>query len=213
MGQVGYGACKYAFVLAVGIKQPPVTAHCTFTGTLPRLVEGFDQVVFPAVLFGQGDKATNEFGFVDAARQGGFALAAFAGPAGFADQDVFIEFAAEFLAHLGNVVDGLVDPGRVVFPIRQQVDGQKVYCRCNLGVLQPELPHIGVGDGLFDLAFDLRDQLDQLGCSDFFAQQGFVADNHGADDIRVGIGVGDQCVDLFLGLYRVAANPGATHHL
>ncbi|MNF77151.1 hypothetical protein D3C84_592890 [compost metagenome] len=59
---------QHAFVLAVGIEQSPVAADRAFTGALPWLVEGFDQVVMPALLLGHGDKSTNEFGFVDPAR-------------------------------------------------------------------------------------------------------------------------------------------------
>ena len=57
MGQVGHGPGEYAFVLTIGIEQAPVTANGAFTAAFPGLVEGFDQVVFPAVLLGQRDKA------------------------------------------------------------------------------------------------------------------------------------------------------------
>ncbi|MNI58331.1 hypothetical protein D3C73_1134400 [compost metagenome] len=106
-----------------------------------------------------------------------------------------------------------VDVRRIIFPVRQQVDGQEIHGRGDLRVLEPELPDIGVGDGLFDVALDLVDQLHQLGAGDFLAQQGFVADDHRADHVRVGVGRSDQQVDLFLGVYRVAVDPGANHQL
>ena len=109
------------------------------------------------------------------------------------------------------MVECLIDTGRIIFPIRQQVNGQEVDSRGHLRVLQPKLPHVGVGDGLFDLAFDLLDQFDQLRCGDFFAQQDFVADDQGTYDVWISIGRGDQGADFFLRVEGVAANPGAAH--
>ncbi|MCY1185942.1 hypothetical protein D9M73_267660 [compost metagenome] len=63
------------------------------------------------------------------------------------------------------------------------------------------------------MALDLVDQLHQLGAGDFLAQQGFVADDHRADHVRVGVGRGDQQVDFFFGVHRVAVDPGADHQL
>jgi hypothetical protein len=90
------GPGEDALVLAIGIEQSPVAAYGALAAALPGLVEGFDQVVLPAVLLGQGDKAANEPGFVDPTGQCCFALATFAGPAGLADHDVLGgELAAE----------------------------------------------------------------------------------------------------------------------
>ena len=140
-------------------------------------------------MFGQGDKSTNEFCFVYPAWLGSFPLATFARPAGLADQDIFGgELVAEYLANLRYMLYRLVNAGRVIFPVRQQVDGQKVHGRGNFRVLQPELPNVCIRHRLLDLAFHLVDQPDQLRGSDLLAQQGFVTDYHCADHIRVGIG-------------------------
>ena len=165
-------------------------------------------------MFGQGDKTANEFCFVHPAWLGGFALATFAGPAGLADQDVLGgELVAKYLTHLGDMLYGLVNTGRVIFPVRQQVNGQEVHRRSDFRVLQPELPDVCIGDRLLDLAFYLVDQPDQLWRRDFLAQQGFVADDHRTDHVRVGIGRSDQGIDFLFGGYGVAADPGAGHQL
>ena len=118
---------------------------------------------------------------------------------------------AEGLAHIAHVLERLVDAGRLIFPIRQQVNGQEVHRRLDFRVLQPELPDIGIGDGLLDLAFNLMDQRHQLLGGDFLAQQGFVADDHRGHHVRAGVGRRDQLVDLFFGRHGVAADPGPGH--
>src|SRR5690606_5773663 len=108
--QVGNRPGEDALVLAIGIEQAPVTADCAFAGTLPRLVEGFDQVVLPAIFLGQPDETTNEQCLVDTTGQRSLALAAFAGPAGFADQDVLgCVGSAKGAAHLAHLLQGGVD--------------------------------------------------------------------------------------------------------
>ena len=142
------------------------------------------------------------------------ALASFAGPAGLADQDVLgRKLVTENLADLRDMVHRLINACRVIFPVRQQVNGQKVHRRGDFRMLQPELPNICIGHGLLDLAFHLVDQLDQLWRGDFFAQQGFVANDDRTDNVRVGIGRGDQGVDFLCGGNRVAADPGPDHQL
>ena len=198
--------------MAVSVKQPPITPDSTFAAAFPGLVEGFDQVVIPAILLGLCHKTANELGFIDSAWQRRFALTAFARPASLADQNVFgRKFAAKHLTDLRDMVECLIDTGRIIFPIRQQVNGQEVDSRGNLRVLQPKLPHVSVSDRLFDLPFDLLDQLDQLWGGDFFAQQHFVADDQGAYDVWIGIGRGDQGADFFLRVEGVAVNPSAAH--
>ena len=211
---VGHRPGQHALVLTVGVKQAPVTANGPFAGAFPGLIERFDQVVVPAFLLGHDHKAANELGLIDPARQCGFALAAFAWPAGFANHHVLGgEFVAEHLAHFANMLQRGVDVRRIVFPIRQQVDGQEVHRRGDLRVFEPELPDVGISDRLLDLAFDLVDQPGQLRTGDFLAQQGFVADDHRRDHVRVGVGRGDQQVDFFLGVHRVAVHPRTDHQL
>ncbi|MNF80932.1 hypothetical protein D3C84_631860 [compost metagenome] len=140
-------------------------------------------------------------------------MAAFARPAGFANHHVLgREAIAEHLAYLGDVLQGGVDVRRIVFPVRQQVDGEEIHCRCDFRMFEPELPDVGVGHRLFDLAFDVIDQFGQLRASDFLAQQGLVADDHRSDHVRVGVGFGDQQLDFLGGVHRVAVDPGADHH-
>ncbi len=109
------------------------------------------------------------------------------------------------------MLERLVDAGRVILPVRQQVNGQEIHGRGDFRVLQPELPDIGIGDRLFDLTFDFVDQRHQLLGGDFLAQQGFVADDDRGDHVRVGVGRRDQLVDFFFGGNRVTADPGTGH--
>jgi len=166
----------------------------------------------PAIGFCHGHETAHELGLIDPARHRGFTLAAFAGPAGLADHYVLgREFIAEGLAHVTDMLERLVDSRGGVFPVRQQVDGQEIHRRGNFRVLQPELPDVGIRDRLLDLAFDLMDQLHQLCGRDFLAQQGFVTDDHRSHHVGVGVGRGDQGVDFFFGVDRVAVDPGADH--
>ena len=205
---------EYALVLPIGIEQAPVAADCAFTAALPRLIERFDQVVTPAFLLGHRHKATNEFCLVDPARYGCFTLTAFARPAGLANHHVFgRELVAEHLTHIRHMPQRHVDVRWIVFPVRQQVNGQKVHGRGDFRMLEPEFPDVGVGHRLLDLAFDLVDQPGQLRAGDLFAQQRFVADDYGCDHVGVGIGRFDQQLDFLLGVDRVAVDPGADHQL
>ena len=168
----------------------------------------------PALLLGHGDETANELGFIDPARQSGFTLATFAWPAGFANHHVLGgEFVAEHLAHFGHMLQGGVDVRRIVFPIGQQMDGEEIHGWRDFRVLEPELPDVGISDRLFDLAFDFINKLRQLRAGDFLAQQGFVTDDHRRDHVRVGVGRGDQQVDFFFGVHRIAVDPGADHQL
>src|SRR5207253_10348174 len=112
-GQIRHRPGQYTLVLTICIEQPPVAADSPLAGALPGLVEGFNQVVVPAIVLSQGDKTTNEPGFVDPAWQRRFALAAFAWPAGFANHHVFGgEAIAKYLADLRDLIEGGVDVGR-----------------------------------------------------------------------------------------------------
>ena len=212
--QVAHRPFQHTLVLPVGIVQPPVPAHRTFVGTLPRLVEGLDQVVVPAIGLCHAHKTTNEARFIDPAGHCRLALAAFAGPAGFTNQDVLGRKArTEHPAYIGDMGQGLVDALGVVLPVGQQVNGEEVHRRCHLRVLQPELPDIGVGHRHVHLAFHPGDQRGQVCTGHLLAQQGFVADDHCADHVGVGIGGGDQQVDFPLGVGGVRIDPGPQHHL
>ncbi len=214
VGEVGDRPGQDALLGAVSAEQAPVAAHRAFADALPGLVEGFDQVVAPAVLLGHVDEATDELGLVDAAGQGGFALASLAGPAGLTDQDVLRRKAlAEVLADLAYMGKSLVDARRIIFPVGQQVDGEEVHRRRHLGMAQPELPHIGVGHWLLYPGFHFGDQLGQLGTGHFLAQQGLVTDDHRLDHVRVGVGGFHQGIDFLAGVQRVAVDPSAEHQL
>ncbi|MNS86045.1 hypothetical protein D3C72_1199290 [compost metagenome] len=109
------------------------------------------------------------------------------------------------------MLQGDVDVRRIIFPVRQQMNSQKVHRWRDFRMLEPELPDIGVSDRLLHLTFDLVDQSGQLRAGDFLAQQRLVADDHRADHVRVGVGRFDQQVDFLLGVHRIAVDPRADH--
>ncbi len=74
---------------------------------------------------------------------------------------------------------------RKILPIGQDMDGDEIDRVLQVGIAQPELPNVGIGDRLGDLGFDLADDGAEIGRRHFAAQQHFVADDHRADDVRV----------------------------
>ena len=84
------------------------------------------------------------------------------------------------------------------------MDGDKIDRALDVGVAQPEFPHIGVGDRHRHLRLDLADVADEVGRRHFAAQQDLVADDHGGDDIGIRFGERDGGFDLLAGLGRIA---------
>ena len=84
---------------------------------------------------------------------------------------------------------------------------------CTSGIAQPKLPHVGIGDRHRHLRLDLADVGDEVGRRHFAAQQDFVADDHGGDDVGISFGKRDRGLDLPAGLGRIAGNPHAMQHL
>ena len=156
----------------------------------------------------------HEARLVDAAGHGGFPLAAFAGPAGLADQHVLaIEHLAHALGRAGDVVDGGVDAHRMIFPVRQDVNRDERDVPGQLGVLAPELPDIGVGHGYIDGTTHLIDVRTHLLGRLFAAQQHLVAHHDAADGVGVLTRQLDGTLDLDVVLVALTADPDTQQHL
>ena len=74
---------------------------------------------------------------------------------------------------------------RKILPIGQDVDGDEIDRVLQVGIAQPELPDVRIGDRLGDLGFDLADDGAEIGRRHFAAQQHLVADDHRPDDVRI----------------------------
>mgnify|MGYP006961793793 CR=1 FL=1 len=85
--------------------------------------------------------------------------------------------------------------------------------RGDLGVLQPELPDVGVGERHVGARANLPDLVDQLGRRHLAAQQRLVADDDGADALGVGLGGAQSGLDLLGVVLRLARDPDAEQHV
>jgi hypothetical protein len=212
--QVGHGPRQHPLVDPVGVEETPVAADGPFLLALPGLVEGLDQVVAPALGLGHAHEAAHEPGLVDPARHGGLALAPLARPAGLPNQDWPPgECRRHPLPHPPHLLQGLVDPVGLVFPVGEQVDGQEVDLRRDLGVPEPELPDVGVGDRLPHARLDPAHQLRHLHPGALAPEQHLVADDDRADHVGVAAGELHHPLDLLRRDLRVDPDPGPEHHL
>ena len=130
---------------APGVPQPPVGARAPLGGDLPGLVEGFDQVVVqpPGVRLLQ--EAAHEQRLVRRRGAGQPERRAVAGPADLGHHHRAVGKAG---LHPRDLVQGglhrLVDAG--LLPVGQDVDGDEVHVPGQLGLGQPDMPGLGVGD-------------------------------------------------------------------
>ena len=110
--------------LALGGEQAPIGADAAFED-LPRLVDGFDDVVFDAVGAGARDEVAQHLRLLEAAGLGVLEVIAGARPAELGDDDAL---AGIGLAQLVVDDDGLVDglAGGEAFPVGQDVRGDVV---------------------------------------------------------------------------------------
>jgi hypothetical protein len=130
------------------VVEAPIAAHRPFQVSLPRLVEGLDKVHLPVLGLSCLDHAGQEAGLVGGGGKGAFPHPPCTRPTHLADPDLLAgESSLEPLPDLPHMGDGFVLSHRIVLPIREDVDGDEVGGRCQLGGLQPELPDVGIGDG------------------------------------------------------------------
>ena len=196
------------------IDQAPIAADGALELALPRLVVGFDQVDAKVLPLRQRQNFRDHFRLIGARRQRAFAHPPGTRPAGFADQDFL---ARKRHGHaLANGIDmgGCVSGAdREVFPIRQDVDGDEIDGLIDFPVAQPELPHIGIGDGNGDLRFDRADVGCEVGGRHLAAQQHLVADHDRGDDAGIFPGQAHRRLDLRKILQPVAAEPNPLNDL
>ena len=203
---VGDRAGQANFGCARGVEHAPVRTDAAFEG-LPRLIEGFDDVVVDAERVGAGDELAQHRGLRLLARERVAPVVAGARPAELGDDDA--------LAGIGlpqQVVDadGLVDGGgfRDAFPVRQHVRGDEVDRGGKLRMIDPGVPDFAGGDGDRGVALDALDLADQLIDRLLAAVDRLVAD-HDAVDVAMLAGEVDDGAQLALVALGVLVDPGA----
>ena len=123
-------------------------------------------------------------------------IVAGAGPAEFGDHDPLAgKGIAQLLVDDQRLIDRLLV--REAFPVGQDVRGDEIDRRCELGVLDPDVPDLAGGDRDIDLALDPLDQLDQVFDLLLAAIDGLVADDD-AVDVAVALGEIDRGLHLAL---------------
>ena len=194
------------FRLARGVEQAPIGTDAAFED-LPRLVDRFDDVVVDAIGLGARDEVAQHDGLLDAAGIGVLEIVARARPAELGDDDAL---AGIGLAQLVVDQDRLIDAWLVgeAFPIGQDVRGDEVDRRDQLGMLDPDVPDFAGGDRHVGRALDPLDHRDQVGDLLLAAVDGFVADDD-AVDVAVALGEIDHRADFALVAVLVLVDPGA----
>ena len=121
---IAHHSCPGELGLARGIEHTPIHAHAAFIG-LPRLVEGFHDVVVDAVCFGPGNELAQHARLLDASGIGLEHVVARAGPAELGDHDALARMR---LPQLGVELDGFVDSlgCRESVPVGEDVGGDEV---------------------------------------------------------------------------------------
>ena len=85
---------------------------------------------------------------------------------------------------------------RVIFPEREDVNGNKINALSQGGVPDPELPDVGVGDRLADLGLHVADVSGKRLCRHFAPEQHLIANDHRLDCVGEALGQRDACLDL-----------------
>jgi hypothetical protein len=174
------------------------------------LVEGFDQVVRDAAGGRERGELTDVARLVHAAGRVRAARSSDARPARLTDQDLL---AGEPSPHLGiepvHVRDHVVDPDRVVIPVRNDVNGDERDRVGHRAVVHPVPPHVGIRHRETALGADAADQRAQLCRRQLVAQQHLVADHDRAHDRAMLACDPEHPRDLGFVEQRVATDPRA----
>ena len=196
--------------VAVMVEYAPIGTNASFHG-LPRLVEGFHQVVADAVARRLGDELADDGGLCHRVGPGLAVAVAARRPAEFGDDRLLpgegIKHFAVAFERIGNGIlraDG--------FPVGQHVDRHEIDLVDQVGMGKPAVPGFAGGHRHGHAGAYLADDRDQFFQRHVLAQQRFVADEHGAD-VGILADQGDRGLDLPPVGGVVAAQPDAEHDL
>ena len=202
----GDGAGPIEFRSTRRVEQSPIGTDAAFED-LPRLINRFDDVVVDAIGLGARDEIAQHDRLLDAAGLGVLEIIARARPAELGDDDALAGIGlAQLVVDQDRLIDGLL-VGEA-FPIGQDVRGDVVDLRDQLGMLDPDMPDFAGGDRHVGRALDPLDHRDQVAHLLLAAVDGFVADDD-AVDIAVALGEFDHRADFTLVALLVLVDPGA----
>ena len=188
------------------VVQTPIGADAAFEN-LPRLVERLDDVVLDAVGLGARDEVAQDERLLGAAGHRILQIVARARPAEFGDHDAFAGIGlAQFVVDDHRLIDRL--RAGEAFPIGQDVRGDVIDLRDQLGMIHPDVPDFAGRHRHAGRALDALDHLDEVGDALVAAEDGFVADDD-AFDVAVAAGQVDRRSDLALVALLVLVDPGA----
>ena len=169
------------------VDDAPIAADRAFERAFPGLIEGLDDVDPEIFALRQRHRFDDGARLVRRRRPRAFAHAAGARPAELADDDLLVRERRRprCLRMAADMGGGARRRNRKVLPIRQDMDGDEIDRVLHVRIAQPKLPDVGIGDRHRHLRLDLADVADEVGRRHFAAQQHFVADDHGGDDVRI----------------------------
>ena len=215
MRVIGNGAGEAEFRRAGrALEDAPIATRRPFKHALPRLIERLDDVETKILPLRQGRSLGYGARLVRRRRPRPLAHAACARPAELTDHDLLArDSGGHFLADGGDVGGGELRRNWKVLPIGQDMDGDEIDCVLHVGITQPILPDVSVGDRLRHLRLYLADGGDEVGNRHFPAEQHFIADNHPGNNVGIRLGQRDAGRDLFAVLLRLVGQPESKQDL
>ena len=207
-------AFQLEFLHARGVIDAPERADRALVLDLPGLIVGFEQIIVPAQFLGGRQEGPHEGRLVGEAGDRALLLAAFRGPARFADDDRHAgELVLEDLEPVLDMADRAFE--RNAFPIGQHVDAEEIDFLGEIRIGVPDVPGLGGRDldAPRQFAADFLDVGVQLLDRHVAAQDRLVADEHPVDRDRIGADDLQRRLDLLLVVGAVGADPDAERDL
>src|SRR6188508_1076965 len=191
-----------------------MTADRPFEGAFPGLIESFNDVDVEIPKLAEREHVLDDPCLVDRRWQRAFSHAASAWPADLADEN-FLAWKRVY----DSPADGIdVCPGpaggnRKVLPIGQDMNGDEINGIGDVAVTKPEFPDVRIGRRHTHPCLDGADRPREVGRRHIAAQKYLVANDDGADGVRIFVRKRDRRLDLIVVFGRVAGQPQSLHDL
>ena len=171
------------------VENAPIATDRPFERTLPGLIERLDDIDLEVLALGERQRFADDARLVPGRRPRALAHAPRARPAEFTDEDVLAgNGGRDPRVDRGDVGGRKRGRDRKILPVRQNMDRDEIDGVAHVAIAQPVFPDVGVGDRLCHLRLDLADGGHEIGRRHLPAQQHFVADDDGADDVGIFLG-------------------------